>query len=115
MSAPDEEVGAKESAAEPGFREVRFRHSPSFVDVLRQMRCTVLVSTYQAGKLIALGLDDGKLQLRFHEFDQAMGVAADKDTIAVGARGQVWFLEDNSQLAGSIEPPGRYDLSLIHI
>jgi uncharacterized protein (TIGR03032 family) len=38
-----------------------------------------------------------------------MGVAATNETIAVGARGQVWFLKDNSQLAPLIEPRGTYD------
>lgn len=73
------------------------------------MRCTLLVSTYQAGKLISVGLDGDELQLSFHEFDQAMGVAADPRTLAVGARGQVWFLGDNTRLAPSLEPQGRYD------
>jgi protein O-GlcNAc transferase len=88
---------------------VRFRHSPSFVDVLEQMRCSLLVSTYQAGKLIAIGAVDGRLRLSFHEFDQAMGVAANRETIAVGTRGQVWSLAANSQLAASIDPKGTYD------
>jgi hypothetical protein len=39
---------------EPKLREVRYRHSFSFVDVLRQLGATLLVSTYQAGKLGAI-------------------------------------------------------------
>jgi uncharacterized protein (TIGR03032 family) len=77
--------------------------------VLRQLRCTLLVSTYQAGKLIAIGAGDEGLHFSMHQFDQAMGVAARRDTIAVGAHGQVWFLKDNSQLAPLIEPRGTYD------
>lgn len=90
-------------------REVRFRYSPSFPEVLRQLRCTLLVSTYQAGKLIAIGRTDQGLQLSLHEFDQAMGIAVAPKTIAVGARGQVWFLTDNSHLAPMIQPQGVYD------
>ncbi len=77
--------------------------------MLRQLRCTLLVSTYQAGKLIAVGRGEQGLQLSLHEFDQAMGIAVAANTIAVGARGQVWFLADNSQLAPMIEPRGVYD------
>ena len=73
------------------------------------MRCTLLVSTYQAGKLISIGTDAAGLQFGLHEFDQAMGVAASPKSIAVGARGQVWFLADSSQIAARIEPAGRYD------
>jgi uncharacterized protein (TIGR03032 family) len=92
-----------------GWREARFRHSPLFVEVLRQLRCTLLVSTYQAGKLIALGVRDDALHFSMHQFDQAMGIAATSGTVAVGARGQVWFLKDNSRLAPLIEPAGTYD------
>lgn len=38
-----------------------------------------------------------------------MGIAVGGDSIAVGARGQVWFLSDNSQLAPMIQPRGVYD------
>lgn len=77
--------------------------------MLRQLRCSLLVSTYQAGKLIAIGAGDEGLHFSMHQFDQAMGVAAKSDSIAVGAHGQVWFLKDNSQLAPLIEPRGTYD------
>jgi uncharacterized protein (TIGR03032 family) len=95
----------------PGARliEARYRHSPSFVEVLRQARCSLLVSTYQAGKLISIGVDSDALRFSLHEFDQAMGVALGRDQIAVGTRGQVWFLAESSQLAPSIPPTGTYD------
>jgi uncharacterized protein (TIGR03032 family) len=77
--------------------------------VLSRLGCNLLVSTYQAGKLIAVGRAGDALHLSLREFDQAMGVAVSPRTIAVGARGQVWFLGDHSELAPRIEPAGRYD------
>lgn len=77
--------------------------------MLRRLRCTLLVSTYQAGKLLSIGTDGSGLRFNLHQFDQAMGVAANRETIAVGARGQIWFLRDNSELAPRIEPRGTYD------
>jgi uncharacterized protein (TIGR03032 family) len=44
-----------------------------------------------------------------HQFDQAMGVAATHQSVAVGAHSQVWFMQDNSRLAALIEPRGTYD------
>jgi protein O-GlcNAc transferase len=38
-----------------------------------------------------------------------MGIAANSREIAVGARGQVWFMADSSNIAPRIEPAGRYD------
>lgn len=89
--------------------EAGFAHSPSFPEVLDRIGGTLLVSTYQAGQLVAVGVADGRLSFDFHRFDQAMGVAVGKDRIAVGAKGQVWFLGDHSELAPRIEPAGSYD------
>src|SRR5690606_29364494 len=81
------------------WREVRFRHSPSFLDVLREARCSLLVSTYQAGKLLSVGVANDKIDFSFHNFDQAMGVAISPRQVAVGAKNQIWFLQNNAQLA----------------
>jgi len=89
--------------------EAGFTYSPSFPDVLSRAGCTLLVSTYQAGQLVSIGVDDGRVTFDFHRFDQAMGVAVARDQIAVGAKGQIWFLGDHSELAPRIAPAGRYD------
>ncbi|MCC7475501.1 MAG: TIGR03032 family protein [Pirellulales bacterium] len=102
----------REHASEPleaKLREVRYRHSLSFVDVLREIGATLLVSTYQAGKLGAVTAGDKGLQFSFLNFDQAMGVAVSPRRLAVGAKGQVWFFESNPQIAPTLAPAGRYD------
>jgi uncharacterized protein (TIGR03032 family) len=68
-----------------------------------------LISTYQAGQLVAVGVADGKLSFSFRGFDRAMGIAVGADQIAVGGKGQIWSLRDHSELASSIAPQGRYD------
>jgi uncharacterized protein (TIGR03032 family) len=89
--------------------EVRFHHSALFPRVLEEARCSLLVSTYQAGQLVAVGVADGQLTFSFHRFDRAMGVAVGADRIAVGGTGQIWSLRDHSELAAAIEPAGRFD------
>jgi uncharacterized protein (TIGR03032 family) len=101
------------SAAVAGLREARFQHSPSFPEILARLGATLLISTYQAGELIAVGTGPDGLGFSFHRFDKAMGVAVGPRRIAVGAKGQIWFLNDSSQLAPMIEPPGRYDRCFI--
>jgi hypothetical protein len=51
------EAGREPTAAAPGLREARYRYSASFPEVLQQAGCSLLVSTYQAGKLAAIGTD----------------------------------------------------------
>lgn len=90
------------------FREVKYKHSEHFVPLLSELKATLLVSTYAAGKVAVIGAAGGQLDLTFHNFDQAMGVALSPQKIAVGAKGQIWFLENGGQLASQIEPRGKY-------
>ena len=88
---------------------VSYQYSPGFPGLLENAGTSLLVSTYQAGQLVAVGVADGELALSFRGFDRAMGVAVGADRIAVAGRSQVWSLEDHSDLAPMIEPAGRYD------
>lgn len=96
--------------AEPKLREVRYRRSLSFVDVLRQIGATLLVSTYQAGKLGAISAGENGLRFSFLNFDQAMGVAVGPQRLAVGAKGQIWFFDANPQIAPTLAPAGLFDM-----
>jgi uncharacterized protein (TIGR03032 family) len=89
--------------------EAGFTHSASFPDVLARSGCSLLVSTYQAGQLLSIGVDSGQLTFDFHRFDQVMGVAVGQGEIAVGVKGQIWFLRDHSELAPRLAPAGHYD------
>jgi uncharacterized protein (TIGR03032 family) len=69
----------------------------------------LLVSTYQAGQLVAVGVAEGELSLSFRGFDRAMGVAVGSDQVAVAGNAQIWSLRDHSELAAAMEPAGRFD------
>jgi uncharacterized protein (TIGR03032 family) len=94
---------------EPRGTEVRYHHSASFPDVLEEAGCALLVSTYQAGQLVALGAAEGRIWPSFRRFDHAMGVAVGRDGLVVGGREQVWTLVDRPDVAASFEPAGRHD------
>lgn len=89
--------------------EVRYHYSPLFPEVLERAGCALLVSTYQAGQLVAVGVAEGELTFSFRRFDRAMGVAVGPDEVTVGGHAQVWSLQDHHQLAGSVTPAGRHD------
>ncbi len=90
-------------------REVRFEYSPYFPEILQHCRASLLVSTYQAGKLGVIGVHDGKLDISFHSFEQAMGLAPGPMGIALGSRQQIWYLQSAPELAARIEPAGKHD------
>jgi uncharacterized protein (TIGR03032 family) len=89
--------------------EIRFHHSARFPQVLEEAGCSLLVSTYQAGQLVAVGVADGQLTFSFRGFDRAMGIAVGADRLALAGNGQIWSLRDHSELAAAIAPAGRYD------
>jgi uncharacterized protein (TIGR03032 family) len=90
-------------------REVRYEHTREFPGILAQLRCSLLVSTYQAGKLVVISSRGGRLSLSFHNFEQAMGIAIHRKRIAVGGRSQVWFLRSTPSVAPQAEPDGTHD------
>lgn len=95
--------------ASESLREVRYEHSPDFPGLLGQLGISLLVSTYQAGKVLVIGTWQGKLCLAFHNFDQPMGMAISPRKLAIGTRRMVWMLSAAGELAPRIEPAGRHD------
>lgn len=102
-------AAATPPAAEPHVREVRHEYSRAFPSLLGQLGVSLVVSTYQAGKVVLIGAHQGELTLTYHNFERAMGLALRPDRIAVGARAQIWFLRSAPDLAAQVEPAGRHD------
>jgi uncharacterized protein (TIGR03032 family) len=91
-------------------RAINFEYSRDFPRVLSHLGASLVVSTYQAGKLAVVGVDPGgALSLSFHNFERAMGIAVRPDRMAVGTLAQVWYLRAAPQIAPQLVPPGRYD------
>jgi uncharacterized protein (TIGR03032 family) len=107
--SPDRDPGAAPPPGTPA-PDIRFEHSPELAPLLARLGVSLLVSTYQAGKLVAVGVDPhGALAVSFHTFERAMGIAVRPDRIAVGALNQVWFLCSAPDLAPRVPPAGRHD------
>ncbi len=100
---------AEPTAESPRFREVKFRHSREFVPILDQLGISLLVSTYQAGKLVTVGAGSAGLNIELHNFEQAMGLALHPRRLAVGSRGVIWLLQNAAELAPRLDPPGHFD------
>jgi uncharacterized protein (TIGR03032 family) len=88
---------------------VDYEHSSNLAEVLQALRTSVLLSTYQAGKLVVIGSHNHKPAFSFHSFDQVMGVAFGRDQIAVGSRRQIHFLRGSHDVAPNLPPAGSFD------
>jgi uncharacterized protein (TIGR03032 family) len=83
--------------------------SPNLVPILAQLKASLLVSTYQAGKLVVGRVQGDELAFAHHAFEQPMGIAIAPDRIAVGTHSQIWFLQNSPDIAPKINPAGTYD------
>lgn len=106
----DHPPASNDSDASPGNssqREVRYEHSPNLAEVLSEAHVSLLITTYQAGKVVLLGSHRQELTLSFHNFDRPMGVAVGPEAkvLAVAARNQVWLLRDAADVASQLDPP----------
>jgi len=90
-------------------REVRYEYSNNLVPLLTRLGTSLLLSTYQAGKLVVVGVHDDKLQLSFHNFERAMGVAVGRTQIAVGGKDWIYFLKNAPELATRVGTPNTHD------
>lgn len=104
---PDAAAPAPESPAP--YREIQYEHTLNLAPLLTRVGASLLVSTYQAGKVAVVGVWEEKLALTFHNFERAMGVAVRADRLAVGARRQVYLLRTAPDLAPRMPPAGRHD------
>ena len=92
---------------------LRSIHTSNFPDILSQLGISLVVSTYQAGKLIVLRADGEHINTHFRIFPKPMGVAANKDKIAVGCSSQIWELHNIPAVAPKVEPKGKHDACYI--
>jgi uncharacterized protein (TIGR03032 family) len=89
--------------------EFRYTQTDSFVEVLHRLEASLLVSTYQANKLLAVRAGGGSLSTLVRSFERPMGLAIDGRRFALGTRNQVWILRNAPDIAPRIEPAGQHD------
>jgi uncharacterized protein (TIGR03032 family) len=98
-------VRAQETESAP----LRAVHSTNFPGLLRRLGASLLVTTYQAGKLVIVRDDGDHLNTHFRSFKAPMGLAFDGNRLAVGTSLQVWEFADVPAVTAKLDPPGRHD------
>ncbi|WP_200376765.1 TIGR03032 family protein [Thiocystis violacea] len=81
------------------------QHTPSFPALLQQLGATLLVSTYQSGRIILLRARDGVLNTHFCALDRPMGLAARGGRLAVATGFQVWEYRDLPAVGAKLPEP----------
>jgi uncharacterized protein (TIGR03032 family) len=110
-AAPPRKPGMAEPppVAVPTAVEFRYTQTDSFVDLLGRLGVSLLVTTYQANKLLVARATRGGLSTLVRTFERPMGLAADGRRLALGTRNQVWFFRNAPDIAPRVEPAGQHD------
>jgi uncharacterized protein (TIGR03032 family) len=93
--------------AEPS--PLRSVHTTSFPAILDQLGSALLVTTYQAGKLVVLRSDGGVINTHFRAFNKPMGMAVGRGRLGIGTAVDVWEFRNVPAVAAKLEPPGKHD------
>lgn len=76
------EASAKNDVPPP--QPLRSKHTANFPALLGRLGISLLVSTYQAGKLVLLRAEGDRVNTHFRDLPRPMGLAAGRDSLAVG-------------------------------
>jgi len=110
---PGDQSTPSASPAAPNAVEFRYTQTDRFVELLHRLGASLLVSTYQANKLVAVRAGGGGLSTLVRTFDRPMGLAASGGRLALGTRQEVWVFRNAPDLAPRVAPAGRHDACFV--
>ncbi len=84
-------------------------HTNNFPELLRQLGGCLLVSTYQAGKLVILRPDGPSINTHYRNFNRPMGMAADSERLALGTAIEIAEFRNMPAVAKRLQDPPRHD------
>jgi uncharacterized protein (TIGR03032 family) len=102
--ASRQEKGA--ASAPDTFRSVFTAEMPA---IFAKLGISLLVSTYQSGRLIAVRADGSSLNTHFRAFPSPMGIAVGPRYLAFGTQRHVWEYRNQPDLARKLQPAGKHD------
>lgn len=108
-----------ETPSNPSEQPLHSVYTNSLPDIFAQLNISLVVSTYQAGKVILVRHDAGAhsnghgpvggINTHFRTFHKPMGIAVQGNKLAIGGQKTVWELHNMPALARKLEPAGKHD------
>ena len=97
----------------PQTSPLRSVNSANFVDILDQLGSSLMVTTYQTGKLVCIRKDGTGINTHFRQFESPMGLDLHGGRLAIGTRSQVFEYHNVPSVAAKLEPAGKYDACFV--
>jgi uncharacterized protein (TIGR03032 family) len=116
-SIPEPQTTAPSSQASESSDAIACAADDGFLDWLSQAGGSLVITTYQAGKVILVGWNGQQVSVLLRQFDKPMGLALqhdpliDRSRLALATRHEVTLFANASPLAYAYleDQPGRYD------
>jgi len=108
-SAEPSSAASQSEAAAPQLEPLRSVHTASFPQILNQRNISLLVTTYQAGRLVVFRADGGVLNTHFRGFSKPMGLAVRGNRFAIGLALEICEYHNLPAVARKLEPAGKHD------
>jgi len=77
--------------------------------ILKQLNISLVVSTYQAGKLVLVRSDQDGLNTHFINLSKPMGICANIERMFVGARQEILEYKNMPAVSAKMDPPNIHD------
>jgi len=99
-------------STDPQHSPLRSSHTANLSSMLEQLQFSLMVTTYQAGKVVIVRSRNGKLNTHFSTFQKPMGLSVMDQKLAVGTKNAVEFYVDvpdkSSNTNQDSSNPGRF-------
>ena len=95
--------------ATPAPEAISSVHTTNFPALLRELRCSLIVTTFQAGRVILMRPQPSAINTHFLALPRPMGLAADENRIFVGAHRSVHEYRNVPAVASRLDPPNAND------
>ena len=95
--------------SQPQGQSVQCVPDTGFIEWLSHSKGSLVVSTYQAGKLLMIGWDGQQLTLLMRQYDKPMGFNVSGKKLALATRNNITIHANDPVLARSYKKTGQYD------
>ena len=94
---------------DPKPNPLRSVYTSNLPNILAQLNISLVVSTYQAGKVVLVRNDGGTINTHFRTFKKPMGMAVHQNRLTIGGAKSISYLRNMPAVARKLEPSGKHD------
>src|SRR5262245_36890331 len=100
---------SSDKSADDAPSPLRSVHTTNFPAILDELGSSLLVTTYQAVKLVVVRSDGGVINTHFRAFNKPMGMAVGPNRLAIGTATDVCEFRNVPAVGAKLDPPGKHD------